>query len=98
VMLAITLEDAGLCAPGRFADWMRDHDLAPGGDLPLNPNGGQLGIGQADLAGGLSHVVEAVHQLRGTADGRQARAARSALVTGNGATMSEAVALVLEAS
>lgn len=98
VMLAITLEDAGLCAPGRFADWMRDHDLTPGGDLPLNPNGGQLGIGQADLAGGLSHVVEAVHQLRGTADGRQARAARSALVTGNGATMSEAVALVLEAS
>ena len=95
VMVAITLEDAGLCAPGHFAHWIRDHDLSFTGDFPLNTHGGQLGFGQADLAGGMSHVVEAVRQLRGTADGRQIDGARRALVTGNGATMSEAVALVL---
>jgi acetyl-CoA acetyltransferase len=98
VMVAITLEDAGLCTPGQFARWMKDHDLSHTGDFPLNTHGGQLGFGQADLAGGMSHVVEAVRQLRGTAAGRQIRDARTALVTGNGATMSEAVALVLGAA
>lgn len=97
VMVAITLEDAGLCAPGEFARWVRDHDLSAAGDFPLNTHGGQLGFGQADLAGGMSHVVEAVRQLRGSATGRQIPNARRALVTGNGATMSEAVALVLAA-
>ena len=45
----------------------------------------------------MTHVVEAVHQLRGTAAGRQINNPRFALATGNGATMSEAVALVLGA-
>jgi acetyl-CoA acetyltransferase len=97
VLVAITLEDAGLCPRGGFARWVRDHDLSPTGDFPLNPHGGQLGFGQADLAGGMGHVVEAVRQLRGSAAGRQIPNARQALVTGNGATMSEAVALVLTA-
>ena len=44
-----------------------------------------------------THVVEAVRQLRGDAEGRQIAKARHALITGNGATMSEAVALVLGA-
>ncbi|MCU1424525.1 MAG: acetyl-CoA acetyltransferase [Microbacteriaceae bacterium] len=95
VMLAITIEDAGLCPPGGFADWAHGRDLSHEGDVALNTHGGQLGFGQADLAGGMSHVVEAVHQLRGTATGRQMAEAGLALVTGNGATMSEAVALVL---
>lgn len=97
IMLATTIEDAGLCRPGEFGRFMRDHDFGPGGDLPLNTHGGQLGYGQPDLAGGMTHVVEAVHQLRGTAGGRQISNPRLALVTGNGATMSEAVALVLGA-
>lgn len=97
VMLAITLEDAGFCRPGQFAHWHRDHDLSYEGDFPLNTHGGQLGFGQADLAGGMTHVVEAVRQLRGTASGRQIADARTALITGNGATMSEAVALILGA-
>lgn len=97
VMVAITLEDAGLCPPGAFGAWLAEHDLGPDGDMPLNTNGGQLGCGQADLAGGMTHIVEAVHQLRGTASGRQISNASLALVTGNGATISEATALVLGA-
>jgi acetyl-CoA acetyltransferase len=64
---------------------------------PINTHGGQLGFGQPDLAGGMTHVVEAVRQIRGAAPGRQIKNCQSALVTGNGATMSEAVALVLGA-
>ena len=65
--------------------------------MPMNTHGGQLGYGQPDLAGGMTHVTEAVRQLRGTATGRQIADPEFALVTGNGATMSEAVALVLGA-
>jgi len=97
IMTATTLEDSGICPPGGFGAFMRSHDFGPEGDWPLNTHGGQLGYGQPDLAGGMTHVVEAVRQLRGTAAGRQIKDPRFALVTGNGATMSEAVALVLGA-
>jgi len=97
IMVALTLEDAGLCAPGQFGQWMDAHSFSHDGDFPLNTHGGQLGCGQADLAGGMGHIVEAVRQLRHAADGRQIPNAQTALVTGNGATVSEAVALVLGA-
>lgn len=97
VMVATTLEDSGICPAGGFGQFMRDNEFGPEGKWPLNTHGGQLGYGQPDLAGGMTHVVEAVHQLRGTADGRQIPDPQLALVTGNGATMSEAVALVLGA-
>jgi acetyl-CoA acetyltransferase len=80
---------------GEAGPWLLDHDLSPHGTHPLNTHGGQLACGQADLAGGMSHVTEAVRQLRGTAGARQVADARVALVTGNGATMSEGVGLVL---
>lgn len=97
IMVATTLEDAGYAPPGQFGAFMRAHDFGPIGRYPLNTHGGQLGFGQADLAGGMTHVIEAFHQLRGTATGRQIPDPNFALVTGNGATMSEAVALVLGA-
>ncbi|MCB1883093.1 MAG: thiolase family protein [Geminicoccaceae bacterium] len=98
IMVATTLEDAGLCPPGGFGAFVRDNGLGFDGTAPLNTHGGQLGFGQPDLAGGMTHVVEAVRQLRGEAHGRQVRNARTALVTGNGATMGEATALVLGAA
>lgn len=96
IMVAATIEDAGLCPPGEFARWLSDNGgMGPAARQPINTHGGQLGFGQPDLAGGMTHVVEAVRQLRGTAEGRQIEGCETALVTGNGATMSEAVALVL---
>jgi acetyl-CoA acetyltransferase len=97
IMVALTIEDAGLCQPGQFGHWLKGRNLSFQGDTPLNTHGGQLGFGQPDLAGGMTHIVEAVRQLRGTANGRQIRAPKLALVTGNGATVSEASALVLGA-
>lgn len=97
IMVALTIEDAGLCAPGQFGHWMDEHTFGHDGDFPLNTHGGQLGCGQADLAGGMTHIVEAVRQLRHEAGARQIVNAQTALVTGNGATVSEATALVLGA-
>ncbi|OAJ55993.1 acetyl-CoA acetyltransferase [Paraburkholderia ginsengiterrae] len=97
VMVAMTIEDAGLCEPGQFGNWLSERNLSHRGDFPLNTHGGQLGFGQPDLAGGMTHIVEAVRQLRHEAIGRQIENARLSLITGNGATISEAVALVLGA-
>ncbi|MNN54325.1 thiolase [compost metagenome] len=94
-MLAITAEDAGFCKKGHGGSWLAENDLTWQGNFPLNTHGGQLSCGQADLAGGMSHIVEAVRQLRQDVDGRQVKNAEWALVTGNGATMSEATALIL---
>ena len=99
IMVAATIEDAGLCQPGEFGAWLADNGgMGPDARQPINTHGGQLGFGQPDLAGGMTHVVEAVRQLRGAAPNRQIADCRSALITGNGATMSEAVALVLGVS
>jgi acetyl-CoA acetyltransferase len=96
IMVAITIEDAGLCEPGKFAHWLKENGgMGPNAKQPINTHGGQLGFGQPDLAGGMTHVVEAVRQLRGSTPNRQIPQCNTALVTGNGATMSEAVALVL---
>ncbi|QKY71423.1 thiolase family protein [Lentibacillus sp. CBA3610] len=94
-VVATQLESIGLCGTGEFGCFIENHSFGHDGDYPLNTHGGQLGFGQADLAGGMSHVVEAVHQLRGDAEQRQIPNARHALVTGNGATLSETTALVL---
>ncbi|USQ81301.1 thiolase family protein [Ornithinimicrobium faecis] len=96
IVIALTLEDAGVCPVGESGPWMVENDLTWRGPQPLNTHGGQLSFGQADLAGGMSHIVEAVHQLRHQAGERQIADARTALVTGNGATLSEATALVLQ--
>lgn len=95
IVVAITVEDAGFCAKGESGSWLESHDFSIRSKLPINPHGGQLSSGQADLAGGMGHIVEAVRQLRTEAGARQITDPETALVTGNGATMSEEVALVL---
>ncbi|GAE94460.1 hypothetical protein JCM21714_3618 [Gracilibacillus boraciitolerans JCM 21714] len=81
-VVATQLESIGICAQGQFSKFVRDHTFDHTGDFPLNTHGGQLGFGQADLAGGMSHVIEAVVQLRGEAGERQIPNIGHALVTG----------------
>jgi len=96
IAVLIALEDAGFCAKGRGGAFVTDHDLTYRGDFPVNTHGGQLSFGQPGLAGGASHIVEAVRQLRGQAGQRQLRTCDLAFVSGNGGVMSEEVALLLE--
>jgi acetyl-CoA acetyltransferase len=95
ITVLITLEDAGFCPKGKGGPFVEEHDLTYGGDLPLNTHGGQLSFGQPGLAGGMSHVTEAVRQLQGRAGERQVRNREFAFVNGNGGIMSEQVSLVL---
>jgi acetyl-CoA acetyltransferase len=95
ITVLLTIEDAGFCAKGDGMAFIRDHDLTWRGDFPTNTGGGQLGFGQAFLAGGFCQVIEAVRQLRGTAEGRQVPRSDIAFVSGTGGVMSEQTALVL---
>jgi acetyl-CoA acetyltransferase len=65
------------------------------GDFPVNTHGGQLGFGQAGMAGGFSQVIEAVEQIRGHSGVRQVPNCDRAYVTGTGGVMAEQVALIL---
>ncbi len=96
ITVILTLEDAGFCAKGAGGPFVADHDLTFAGDLPCNTHGGQLSYGQAGLAGGASHVTEAVVQLRGAAGARQVPDCALALVNGNGGILAEQCTLVLE--
>jgi len=95
ITVIITLEDAGFCAKGEGGPFVEQNDLTFRGNLPCNTHGGQLSWGQPGLAGGMSHITEAVRQLRGICGDRQVLDASLALVNGNGGVMSDQVTLIL---
>jgi acetyl-CoA acetyltransferase len=89
------IEALGLCERGQAAHWVVRHIGAEAEDpIPLNTHGGLLSHGHCWA---MNHVVEAVHQLRGTADDRQIGGARTALVTGWG-DFGDGSLITLEAS
>ncbi|MGE2692433.1 thiolase family protein [Mycolicibacterium pulveris] len=96
ITVLLTLEDAGFCDKGTGMKFVADHDLTFRGDFPLNTAGGQLGFGQAGLAGGMHHVCDAARQIMGRADAAQVRDCNRAFVSGNGGILSEQTALILE--
>jgi acetyl-CoA acetyltransferase len=72
------LEELGFCGPGEAKDFIADGHLAPGGRLPLNTHGGQLG--EAYLHG-MNGIAEGVRLIRGTSC-NQPPAAEHVIVTG----------------
>ena len=84
IAVLIQIEDLGYCKKGEGGKFVAAHDLTYKGNFPVNTGGGQLSVGQAGLAGGFLHIVEALRQLRGEADDHQVKKAERALVTGIG--------------
>jgi acetyl-CoA acetyltransferase/uncharacterized OB-fold protein len=78
------LEALGFCGIGEAPDWIGDGSrIALGGELPLNPHGGQLSAGRLH---GFGFLHEAVTQLRGDAGERQVEGAEVAVVSTGGGT------------
>ena len=71
------LESFGFCGHGEAKDYIRDVGIGPGGGLPVNTNGGQLGEGYIH---GMNGIAEGVRQVRGTAV-NQVDAVTNVLVT-----------------
>lgn len=88
----MSLEALGFCAPGQSSGFVAEGGTDLGGALPTNTHGGLLSQGHV---GGILHVLEAVRQLRGEADGRQVTDAEVAVVCGNGGAFSICGAMVL---
>ncbi|NQZ95724.1 MAG: thiolase family protein [Myxococcales bacterium] len=97
ITVLLTIEDAGFCKKGQGQDFIDEHDFRyDRGDWPLNTHGGQLGMGQAGFAGGLSHFTEMVLQIQGRAGKRQLPKCDLAYGNGTGGMLAEQVALILE--
>ncbi len=97
IAVLLTIESAGFCEKGQGAAFIEEHDFRYNGDdWPLNTHGGQLGMGQAGFAGGLSHFTEAVLQIQGRAGKRQLKKADLVYGNGTGGMLAEQVALILE--
>ncbi|MEX2196107.1 MAG: acetyl-CoA acetyltransferase [Thermoleophilaceae bacterium] len=90
----VFLEDLGFCAKGEGGAFVEGGRIAPGGDFPLNTNGGGLSYCHPGMYG-LLLVVEAVRQLRGECGERQVDGCEVALVHGNGGVFSSQCAALL---
>src|SRR5689334_9883436 len=87
----LTLEGLGVAPRGQADEWVLEADtMTIGGRMPVNTHGGLLSEGYLM---GLSHVAEAVLQLRGSCGDRQVEGAQHALVTA-GAMMQGSVAIL----
>jgi acetyl-CoA acetyltransferase len=63
----LQLEEFGFCGRGEAAGFVREVGIGPGGGLPVNTNGGQLGEAYIH---GMNGVAEGVRQVRGTSVNR----------------------------
>lgn len=95
ITLLIELESMGFFGRGEAGPAIAAGALALGGRLPTNTHGGLLSFGHSGAAGGLTHVVEGVRQLRGEAGPRQVPDAEIAFVHGDGGILSAHCSLVL---
>jgi len=84
VAVLMQIEDAGFAEKGKAPKFLDENDISYKGNLPINTSGGLLSAGQAGMACGCLHIVEAVMQLRGECGERQVKGARRALVTAIG--------------
>jgi len=87
------LEDLGFCPKGEGGAFVSDGNIAPGGTLPVNTNGGGLSCVHPGMYG-LMLIVECVEQLRAAAGERQIPGAEIALCNGNGGHLSSQVTAI----
>lgn len=88
------LEDLGFCAKGEGGAFVSGGRIAPGGDFPLDTNGGGLSYCHPGMYG-LLLIIEAARQLRTECGERQVPGCEVALVHGNGGVLSSQCTAIL---
>lgn len=89
-LVIMQLEDYGFCKRGEGGPFVESGAIRLNGSLPINPHGGHLSEGYVV---GMTHIREAVEQLRGTAV-NQVNNAKTALVTGGPAPVPMTAAIL----
>ncbi|HVV08262.1 thiolase family protein [Amycolatopsis sp.] len=93
----IAAEGLGLCKPSEGARWIASGATSPGGEFPLNTNGGLLSAGHTGVGGGTALLAEGVRQLLGRAGSeRQLDKHRRAIIGGTGGSYMDSQVLLLE--
>ena len=88
------LEDLGFCPKGEGGAFVAGGRIAPGGELPVNTNGGGLSYTHPGMYG-IFLLIEAARQVRGEAGERQQGAVDIALAHANGAVLSAQATAIL---
>lgn len=94
ITVLLTVEALGLCEPGEGGQFFRNGRTAPGGDFPVNTNGGGLSYAHPGMYG-IFLLIEAARQMWGECGERQVPENRLAVVNGTGGTLSSAATVVL---
>lgn len=97
------LEAVGIAGKGRAGEWIesmyhaseQNGGTLPPESFPINTHGGLLSFGAPWEVPAMYNVIEAVHQLNGTAGARQVHGAKRALVYGNGGIFSASSVAIL---
>ena len=93
----IACEGLGLCPPGEGARWFASGATSPGGDFPMNTNGGLLSAGHTGVGGGTALLVEGIRQLlRQAPADRRIDGCERAIIGGTGGSYMDAQVLLLE--
>ncbi|MGN6759650.1 MAG: thiolase C-terminal domain-containing protein, partial [Thermomicrobiales bacterium] len=93
----LSLEELGFCGKGEGGAFVSGQRTAPGGDFPMNTNGGGLSYTHPGMYG-MFAIIETVRQLRGDYRDqgiRQVPNAELALVHGTGGVLSSAGTAIL---
>ncbi len=95
-MCLVEIEDLGFCGKGEGGAFVSNQRTAPGGDFPMNTNGGGLSYTHPGMYGVFT-IIEAVRQLRGECGERQVSDCRLAVCAGPGGNFSAGGVAVLAA-
>lgn len=90
----LALEDLGFCKPGEGGSFVSRQRTAPGGDFPMNTNGGGLSYTHSGMYG-MFVLIEGVRQLRGEGGDRQVKDAKIGLCHGPGGMFAAASTVIL---
>jgi acetyl-CoA acetyltransferase len=90
----VSLEDLGFCKKGEGGAFVSGQRTAPGGEFPLNTNGGGLSYTHSGMYGVFT-LLEAVRQLRGECGARQVQDCQIALCHGTGGLFSSGGTVIL---
>lgn len=94
ITVVMTLEDLGFCAKGEGGAFVAGGRTAPGGDFPMNTQGGGLSYTHPGMFG-IFLIIEAVRQLRGECGERQVPGVRLALAHGTGGVLASQATVIL---
>lgn len=94
ITVLLTLESLGFCKKGEGGAFVSGQRTAPGGDFPMNTQGGALSYTHPGMFG-IFTVIEAARQVRGECGPRQVPGAEIALANGTGGVLSSTGTIIL---